>query len=102
MSSRDTLVKEKADLITACDALAKEKVELSGLRDALLKEKVALTEQLGALQAQLQDHRGKVQLLETTNYELTARQALMNEELIKAEAQLELIKDLLLKDEVRL
>jgi FkbM family methyltransferase len=102
----------RAELAQSNDAqkcLAEDKEALITSKVTLAKENADLQAKLVELQKQLEDQMAKTtalestnKQLESTNQELTARQALMNEELVKAEAQLELIKDLLLKDEVRL
>jgi hypothetical protein len=126
LAFRDTLSKEKADLAAArdaeatakavaiaqCDALTNEKNQLVATRDVLLKEKDALTaardeqtklatESQHALIVQQQEATSlqhRIQQLEADNYENTIRQQLQQEELVKAEAQIELIKDLLLRE----
>jgi hypothetical protein len=100
---------ELAQSSGAQERLAEDKEALITSKVTLAKENADLQAKLVQLQKQLEDQMAKTtaleftnKQLESTNQELTARQALMNEELVKAEAQLELIKDLLLKDEVRL
>lgn len=56
---------------------------------SLLKEK----------ETALEAEHSRVQALEAENRELTFRQQLMNEELVKAEGQIRLIKDLLLREQ---
>jgi hypothetical protein len=87
----EALRKEKADLIAARDTLAKEKTDLTAARDVLAKEKKALQGQLDESRQQLETSRQQQQ-------ELSARQQLMQEEFVKAEAQIELIKELLLRE----
>lgn len=87
----DSLAKEKAELLAAYDALALEKVSLTAAHDKLTDERdqqaklaAAREERIGQLEAELQ--------------EALMRLHLMQEELIKGEAQIELIKDLLLRE----
>ena len=91
VGQRDGLAKEKADLIAARDALAKEKGQLVSQLDGLAKEKAAVEHSLNETLQQLESTRSE-------NQELGNRQQLMQEELVKAEAQIELIKDLLLRE----
>jgi hypothetical protein len=51
-----------------------------------------------ALQAQLDEARQQLEASGQQQQEQAARQQLMQEELVKAEAQIELIKDLLLRE----
>jgi hypothetical protein len=102
---RDALAKEKAELVAARDGQAKlaaerqaqveslgrEKAELTAARDGLAKDK-------SSLQAQLDEARQQLETGRQQQQELTTRQQLMQEELVKAEAQIELIKDLLLRE----
>ena len=59
--------------------------------DGLAKEKAAVEHSLNETLQQLESTRSE-------NQELGNRQQLMQEELVKAEAQIELIKDLLLRE----
>jgi len=91
----ESLSGEKSDALLACDALAQEKTALSA-------QILDLKRQIGAQVARGKALESDNQQFQSTNQELTARQALFNEGLAKAEGQIELIKDLLLRDEARL
>lgn len=101
ISVRDSLAKEKSNLTAARDTLEKEKADLEAARDTITKEKSDLTAVLDTLTREKAELSANVVQLQSTNQELTARQALFNEELAKAEGQIELIKDLILRDGVR-
>ncbi len=58
-----------------------------------------VTRERDELKKQLQQQQEQVQRSESENREAQARQQLMHEEMLKAEAQIELIKDLLLRGE---
>lgn len=111
IAQRDAEAKAKAEAIAQRDAEAKAKTDALAQRDALAKEKTALTaardeqaklaaERQAALATQQKDFTTKLQRmqqLEADKLELAARHNLLQEELIKAEAQIDLIKDLLLR-----
>lgn len=111
IAQRDAEAKAKAEAIAQRDAEAKAKTEALAERDALAKEKTALTaardeqaklaaERQAALATQQNDFTTKLQRmqqLEADKLELAARHNLLQEELIKAEAQIDLIKDLLVR-----
>ena len=63
------------------------------------KNAEALTAKLKAKETALETELGQVQRLSLENQELIHRQQLMNEELVKAEGQISLIKDLLLREQ---
>ena len=87
----DTLAKEKADLLASRDALTKEKTDLTASRDKLTAER----DQQAKLAA---ERDGRIRQLETEHQESLIRLRLMQDELVKGEAQIELIKDLLLRE----
>ena len=65
----------------------------------LLKKTVeAQQESVSRLQASRDDNDQKVVSLEKQNQELRYCQSLLDEEILKAEAQLELVKDVVLRD----
>ena len=125
-AQRDQLAQEKSNLIAAGeeltrardqlgiqrDAEAKAKAEALAQRDQLAQERAALAvardeqaklaaERQAALVAQQKDATSiqqRLQQLEAENQEQAVRQQMLQEELIKAEAQIELIKDLLLRE----
>ena len=80
----DALTKEKAQAISERDVLAKEKSTLVAARDEQTKLARDVNQRKTSLDAELA--------------EISARYGLLQEELIKAEAQIELIADLLLRD----
>jgi chromosome segregation ATPase len=108
----DALDKEKSDLATARDALASEKTELTKARDEqtkLASERKAQLDKITAERDQVQksvaeqkktfdNAQLQIKTLENEASESLNRQQLLQEELIKAEAQIELIKDLLLRE----
>ncbi|QFG28870.1 hypothetical protein F6476_06445 [Pseudomonas umsongensis] len=108
----DTLSKEKADLTSARDALAKEKTELTKTRDEQTKLAIEGKVQLDKITAErdqvqksvaeqkktFDNAQLQIKTLENEASESLHRQQLLQEELIKAEAQIELIKDLLLRE----
>ena len=108
----DTESKAKAEALSRCDAEAKAKAEAIAQCELLAKEQAALaaacdeqaklaTDRQLALSSQQQDSTSKlqrIQQLEADNHEYGVRQQMLQEELIKAEAQIELIKDLLLRE----
>jgi len=106
------LAKEKADLTAARDAEAKAKQDATAQRDALAAEKQQLalardeqsklvTQRQDALALVQQEAAGlqqRIAQLEAVNADNAYRQQLQQEELTKAETQIELIKDLLLRE----
>ncbi|SEJ14417.1 hypothetical protein SAMN04244579_03276 [Azotobacter beijerinckii] len=122
----DALAKEKTALIAArdeqaklanerkaqLDALAKGTAELVAIRDALVKEKTSLLAQLGEQTEKanallltrdnqtliLSERDSQIHQFEAEYSENLARLRLMQDELVKGEAQIELIKDLLLRE----
>ena len=115
----DALTSEKTELITANDVLNQNKAALTAARDEQIRlaeerkaqlEKVtserdqvqkAAAEQkknLDATQQKLMTQQQEIKQQEVETNESNLRQQLMQQELIKAEAQIELIKDLLLRE----
>ena len=90
-ATRDTLTKEKSALTAERAGLAKEKQALSAEKQTLTTERDTLAHAKAALTAE----RDK---LKQTIAEGQQRQVLLEEELVKANAQIELIKDLLLRE----
>ena len=82
---------------TETQTLAKDKAlqELSAAQKSVQTTSAALKGKEAELQAEL----SRVGALAAENQELAHRQQLMNEELIKAEGQISLIKDLLLREQ---
>jgi hypothetical protein len=98
VAQRDAEAKAKVEAITQRDALTKEKTKLITARDeqtalATTHQKSLLVQQHDATALQQRN-----QQLEIDNQQNAIRQQLLQEELIKAEAQIDLIKDLLLRE----
>ncbi len=115
----ETLSQEKNGLVAVRDALAKEKVALTAARDEqakLANESQARIDDLTQGKADLTtvrdnltaerarqsklaaDRDEHIRLLEAELHESLVRLRLMQDELVKGEAQIELIKDLLLRE----
>ena len=97
-AERDALAKAKEAALAQRDAFEIEKANLIALSDeqtalASAHQRSLLVQQQDA--TALQQHN---QQLETVNQENALRQKMLKDEIIKAEAQIELIKDLLLRD----
>jgi len=101
---------EQAQLATerqaTLDAQTKEKAELSQAKVQLESEKSALAgryeeqEKLAAERLkQINELQQQIQTREASEEELASRQQLMHEEMVRAEAQIDLIKDILLSRE---
>ncbi|MFM8444045.1 MAG: hypothetical protein ACKN9W_11995 [Methylococcus sp.] len=96
--TRDTEAQSKAE---ATERIAELEQEISdGLAqyDALFKEKQKLDNVLSETKAAAERMRADITDRELELAECRHRQQLMNDELLKAEAQIELIKDLLLRE----
>jgi len=92
MAERDALAKAKEAETQAKEAETTAKNKAMNERDALAKEKHAgIAKNKELLERQQQ--------LESANQDLQSRQYYFQEELVKAEAQIDLIKDLLLRDQ---
>ena len=100
---------EKADFFKHSEALLGQietlKAEVNSLRqavDAAYKEHEVANKSIFQLQQQIKDLesvRAESNKLKAENDELHQRQLLMNDELVKAEGQISLIKDLLLREQ---
>jgi len=102
---RAALVQEKATLVQDKAALEKEKARLIQEAAEFEQQKAKLTKETMALKVSLETQAKefsatqlRCQELESINQNLENRQQLLHEELVKAEAQIELIKDLLLRE----
>ena len=97
------LTKEKTELAAARDVESKAKATAVAERDAAVKAKddtiTKLTQERDQARKQHADQAARMQQLEAENAEAHHRHQLMQEEMIKAEAQIELIKDLLLREQ---
>ena len=80
------------------DALVQEKAQLSATQETLSKDKADFSLQLQTKAKASDEQAVLLKAAESENRDLAARQQLMNDELLKAEAQIELIKDLLLRE----
>ncbi len=103
---------EKSQVLVSCDVLQAEKNQLVAERDSLRQENLevskACAEQvklaadrlqaLLTLQRETSAMQHRIHQLEADNYENSLLQKHQQEEFIKAEAQIELIKDLLLRE----
>lgn len=112
VNERDALTKVRTDLTTArdeqaklaterqqrVDALTKDKALLVTERDALVKERAGLIAARDEQTKSARDANQKVVALDGEMAEMLARHGLLQEELIKAEAQIELIADVLLRE----
>lgn len=104
------LTKEKAELVAARDEAVKALEAAIVERDAVLADHEAalksaeksiqqLTLERDEARQQLADQSERMQQLEAENAEAHRRHQLMQDEMVKAEAQIELIKDLLLREQ---
>jgi hypothetical protein len=111
-SEIDLLRREKADIAAARDVLAKEKTELTKTRDDQTKLANDRKEQLDKIiferdqvqksafdsKKSIDSAQLRIKALEYENNESQHRQRLLHDELVRAEAQIDLIKDLLLRE----
>ncbi len=86
------LAKEKAELAQAKAQLEGEKSALAGRHEEQAKLAAERLKQINELQQQAQSRQAG-------EAELASRQQLMQEEMVRAEAQIDLIKDILLSRE---
>ncbi len=93
--------KKSLDVISPAEieALQAKLDATSQERDAAQANAEALTVKLKTKETALETELGQVQRLRSENQELIHRQQLMNDELMKAEGQISLIKDLLLREQ---
>lgn len=89
--ARDTQTKLAAERQAKIEALNKEKAELIAVRDGLSQEK-------NALQAEMKSEQQRIAALEEKIQQTEAQQQCMNDELAKAEIQLEFVKKILHDD----
>jgi hypothetical protein len=102
---RDVLAEEKTQIANERDDHAKIVNERQQALDKLVRERNELQKSLDAekqarahLETELQSRQEHIQQLEVRQPEVDQRQQLMQEELVKAEAQIDLIRDLLLRE----
>ncbi|WP_438280340.1 hypothetical protein [Pseudomonas alabamensis] len=98
MGERDVLSKANADLTKTCDTYAKHISEQKAQLDTIGVQRDQLQKTVSEQKNALDENQGHMQTLEREAVEYEHRQRLLEEELTKAEAQLELIKDLLLRE----
>jgi len=108
----DALSKGKTELTATCDTLTEERTELIRARDEQTKLASERKTQLDKITAErdqtqkstadqkktLDDAQKKIKMFENEANASLQRQQMLQEELIKTEAQIELIKDLLLRE----
>jgi hypothetical protein len=92
IKAKETALKEKDTALKATEAALQQLAKIN-------KSTEELTAVLKAKETALETERTQGQKITAENQELIHRQQLMNEELIKAEGQITLIKDLLLREQ---
>lgn len=97
-SERDALAKGNARLTETCDAQTRSAGEYKAHLDKVSEQRDQLQKALTEHKDTLEANQGYVHTLEREAVEYQHRQRLLEEELVKSEAQLELIKDLLLRE----
>ncbi len=98
LALRDAETKAGAEVLTKYNQLAVERTAISAARDEQAKLATDRQTELAELQKNTETKTHRIQQLEAENQEHAARLHVLQEELIKAEAQIELIKDLLLRE----
>jgi hypothetical protein len=112
IGERDALAQQNKDLAAACDkqralaaerhaqvdSLTRERQQLVGERDALAKAKADLLAARDEQTRSAREAKLRVAQLDEELVDTGVRFGLLQEELVKAEAQIELIADLLLRD----
>jgi len=96
--SRDAIVKERDELAQSRDAVVKERDELAQSRDAVVKERDELAQSREELAKKLTSVGDELEKLRAKMSERDYRQEVLDAEIIKAEAQIELIKELFLRE----
>ena len=106
LAERDSLAKAKDAETAAKNQVLAERDALSKAKEtetaSLIKaktEKDAFAKEKQTLEAMLNESQERLQQLQSANQELQNRQHLQHEDLVKAEAQIEMIKDLLLREQ---
>ncbi|MFF7061228.1 hypothetical protein [Pseudomonas sp. NPDC008258] len=95
---RDALAKDNARLTETCQAQTRSAGEYKAYLDKVSEQRDQLQKALAEHKDTLEVNQGYVHTLEREAVEYQHRQRLLEEELVKSEAQLELIKDLLLRE----
>ncbi|WP_449431676.1 hypothetical protein [Pseudomonas putida] len=96
--ARDALAEEKSQLIKAYDEQVKLGSECNAQIDKITAERDQAQKTVHEQKKALETAHEHVKTLQSDSIQGQDRQRLLEEELIKAEAQLELIKDLLLRE----
>jgi len=94
----ETLTQTKLSLEQDKAALTEQRVKLEGEVRTQTQARDEQARVAAERQRQLTELQQQMQARESSQSELSARQQLMHEELVRAEAQIDLIKDLLLRD----
>jgi chromosome segregation ATPase len=98
-SKLESAAKRQAELVAERDALAKAKEAETAAKNKAVSERDVLAKEKQTEAAKNRASQERLQELEGANQDLQNRQHLQHEELVKAEAQIELIKDLLLREQ---
>lgn len=97
-TQRDAMAKENARLSETCNAQSASAVECKGHLDKVSEQRDQLQKALAEQKGTFEANQAYVHTLEREAIEYQHRQRLLEEELVKSEAQLDLIKDLLLRE----
>lgn len=97
-SERDALAKDNARLTETCEGRTRSASEYKAHLDKVSEQRDQLQKALAEHKDTFEANQGYVHTLEREAVEYQHRQRLLEEELVKSEAQLELIKDLLLRE----
>lgn len=93
-----TLGQEKSALQIRCDELANEVAILTQNQNEQIKIAAKRNKEIDLFREALEKKQERIAMLESDAAEKDIRQRLLNEEMIKAEAQIDLIKDVLLRE----
>jgi len=99
LKEREILTKEQESLLAYQKQLILERDEQARLANERKTTLEAVQGELSALESQFKKKEARIAQLEAQETETGYRQRLLQEELIKAEAQIELIKDVLLREQ---
>ena len=98
-SKLDNIARQQTQLAAERDALAKAQEAETAAKNKAITERDALAKEKQSEAAKHKESQERLQQLESAHQDLQKRQHLQHEELVKAEAQIELIKDLLLREQ---
>jgi hypothetical protein len=98
-SELDKAIQRQAQLTAERDALAKAKDAETASANKAKTDRDALAKEKQTLESKHKESQERLHQLESANQDLQNRQHLQHEELVKSEAQIELIKDLLLREQ---